>query len=115
MFFITWFVLALLLLILLYRRYVPVFGVPCRKVNEAQIDENDILVDIRDYSASSRNPVNGSLHIPAAYLNRYASEIPGDRVLVIASDRLEKNWGIRELRKKGIKVVAYTLDGCGCQ
>ncbi|RDU35970.1 sulfurtransferase [Neobacillus piezotolerans] len=109
------YVLALILSILLSRRYVPVLGVPCRAIIEGQTDGNDILVDIRDYSTSSKNPVKVSLHIPAAYLDRYASEIPGDRVLIIASDRLEKNWGIRELRKKGINVVAYTLDGCGCQ
>ncbi len=103
-------VLALFLLLLIYRRYMPVYGIPLKIIEEETIG-NDIIVDIRDYAASSKNPIKGSLPIPAAYLARYASEIPGEKVLIIASDHLEKNWGIRELRKKGIKVVAYTLAG----
>ncbi|RHW41701.1 sulfurtransferase [Neobacillus notoginsengisoli] len=100
---------------LLYKRYIPVFGVPCREVTEGHLTNNDILLDIRDYTIASKNPVNGSFSIPAPYLNRYMSEIPGKHVHLVASDRLEKNWAIRVLRKNGYHVVGYSLAGCGCQ
>ncbi|WP_059172624.1 hypothetical protein [Bacillus sp. FJAT-27445] len=115
MYIVTGSALAGILFYLLYRRYVPVYGIPCKEVIEVETVGNDILLDIRDYATSSKNPVKGSLPIPAAYLKRYMEEIPASQVYIIASDRLEKNWGIRLLRKKGFKVIAYTLAGCGCR
>ncbi len=100
---------------MLYKRYVPVLGVPCREDFSDQLDSNDILLDIRDYNVASKNPINGSYSIPAAYLLRYMEEIPGKQVHIVASDRLEKNWAIRVLRKKGYRVIGYSLAGCGCQ
>jgi len=100
---------------LLYRRYVPVCGVPCREFLAEHSIGNDILLDIRDYNTASKTPISGSLSIPAAYLPRYMGEIPGKQVHIVASDRLEKNWAIRVLRKKGYQVTGYSLAGCGCQ
>lgn len=115
MFFYTVSVLVMGILYLLYRRYVPVCGVPCREFLAEHSACNDILLDIRDYNTASKNPISGSLSMPAAYLLRYMGEIPGKQVHIVASDRLEKNWAIRVLRKKGYHVTGYSLAGCGCQ
>ncbi|WP_174733483.1 sulfurtransferase [Mesobacillus harenae] len=99
---------------LLYKRYVPVLGVPCKDIREEKLEYIDIILDIRDYNISSKTPVEGALTIPTAYLARYFKEIPGREIYIVASDHLEKNMGIRLLRKRGFKVMGYTLTDCGC-
>ena len=103
-------VFALLLLIsvvvMLYKRAVPVSGVPCK--NKIQ-ESGAVVVDLRDYNDSSDNPVAGGINIPVAYLNRSHTDIPGKKVHVVAGGTMEKNIGIRILRKKGYRVVSYTL------
>ena len=104
------FVFALSLLIsvivMLYKRAVPVSGVPCK--NKIQ-ESGTAVVDLRDYNDSSDHPVAGAINIPVAYLNRSHTDIPGNKVHVIAGGTIEKNIGIRILRKKGYQVVSYTL------
>lgn len=108
------YLLAAMLLLLsyhLYRRYFPVCDVPCTDLTK----HGNVIVDIRDYSSSAKNPINGAITIPFAYLNRYNHEIPSKEVHLVASDSLEKNVGIRYLRKKGFRVVGYTLTDCHCE
>ncbi|WP_228409582.1 rhodanese-like domain-containing protein [Radiobacillus deserti] len=72
------------------------------------------MVDIRDYNVSSNDVIHGSISIPLAYLKRHHHEIPKEEVHVIASDKIERNLGVRVLRSKGFKVIGYTLTDCGC-
>lgn len=100
------FTLSLVLAFLLIRRYLPVKNVPYEgKVEEVQ----EVIVDIRDYNISDKNPLEGSINIPVAYIERYHEEIPRDKVHLVVHDELEKNIGVRMLRKKGIQVISYSV------
>lgn len=82
--------------------------------NKSQVDEDVILIDLRDYNISTKNPISEAINIPIAYLKRYYRDIHAKKVHVIASDQLEKNMGIRFLRKKGFKISSYSLTNCNC-
>ncbi|MDZ5471265.1 hypothetical protein SM124_05850 [Bacillus sp. 31A1R] len=96
---------------LLYKRYVPVRGVPC-----IQSFNHDIItiVDVRDYNESSNSNIPGAINIPVAYLDRYYNEINNKKIYIVAADHLEKNVSIRSLRKRGFSVMGYTLTECTC-
>jgi hypothetical protein len=98
----------------LYLRYFPVRGVPC--VSSLNQGADSIkMVDVRDYTQSYKDPIPGSTNIPVMYLNRNYRELSRMQVLVVASNRLEKNISIRFLRKKDINVVGYRLTRCKCK
>ncbi|WP_243290941.1 hypothetical protein [Bacillus sp. FJAT-47783] len=81
-----------------------------RNINMENLDLTTMnIVDIRDYNDAFKSPVHGAINVPVAYFNRYFSKIPQSDLVVVASNRLEKNIGIRFLRKKGFKVVGYTM------
>ncbi|UFU00414.1 sulfurtransferase [Radiobacillus kanasensis] len=101
--------------IILYSRTFPISGIPCIDINKDPHTPHRVMVDIRDYNVASNDMINGSISIPLAYLKRYHHEIPREEVHVIASDKIERNLGVRVLRSKGFKVTGYTLTECGCQ
>ncbi|MDL4840433.1 rhodanese-like domain-containing protein [Aquibacillus rhizosphaerae] len=104
-----------IILYLMYLRYVPIKGIPCIDVSSNQMDQISLKLDIRDYNSSAKQEVEGSIVMPVAYLKRYYKEIPSKELVVIASDRTEKNLGIRFLHNKGFKVIGYTLTSCKCE
>jgi hypothetical protein len=55
------------------------------------------------------NALPGAINIPIAYLTRYCYEIPNGDLIVLASNSLEKNVGVRLLRKNGFCVSGYTI------
>ena len=69
----------------------------------------EVIVDIRDYNIADKNPFKGSINIPIAYIERYHGEIPRDQVHLIVHNELERNIGVRMLRKKGINVKSYSV------
>ena len=100
------FTISIVLFLFFIRRYYPVKNVPYEsKVEEVQ----EVIVDIRDYNIADKNPLKGSINIPVAYIERYHQEIPRDKVHLIVRDELEKNIGVRMLRKKGIHVKSYSV------
>src|SRR5690606_35223153 len=92
---------------ILYRRYFPVLGMCCKKLGE--LDRSTIVIDVRDYNESYKDPIPGAINIPIAYINRHYNEITNGDLHVVASNRLGKNFGIRLLRKKGFRVVGYSI------
>ncbi|PLR83695.1 hypothetical protein [Bacillus sp. V33-4] len=110
----TFLVLIILgvMIVNIYKRYIPVSGV--RNIYWFNHDLEIInIVDLRDYNVAYKNPILGSINIPVAYLKRHYTEIQNSSIHVVASDQLEKNMGIRFLRRKGIRVVGYTVtDNC---
>ncbi|WP_069203047.1 sulfurtransferase [Bacillus testis] len=106
--------IGLAILFLLYSRYMPVAGVRCKSLKAIMQEPAKVVVDLRDYNVSSRSPLNGTINIPVAYIKRHYHDIPNKQVHVVATDRIEKNMGIRLLRKEGIQVVSYSLEGCPC-
>ncbi|MCQ6274267.1 hypothetical protein JMM81_04660 [Bacillus sp. V3B] len=106
-------ILLSIIFVFIYRRYVPVLGVPCiRSLNK----DGDLIkvVDVRDYNLSYKDPIQGSINIPVAYLKRNFHEVSNSKIIVVASNRLEKNISIRFLKNKGCKVMGYTLTDCIC-
>ncbi|PLR76297.1 sulfurtransferase [Bacillus sp. V3-13] len=103
-----------ILFLFIYRRYFPVYGVPCKDIKIEHGNKIEVILDLRDYNVAAKDPVNGALNIPIAYLNRSFQEVPRKEVHILASDKLEKNIGVRILRQKGFKVIGYALADCGC-
>ncbi|MEN2767996.1 sulfurtransferase [Ornithinibacillus xuwenensis] len=104
-------VVGLLLCIMLYRRYFPLVGIPCKKTGHDKT--STVVVDIRDYNIGMGNHPS-DLRIPYAYLKRFIQEIPNRKLHVIANDRLELNLGVRYLVSKGYQVDSYQLSNCSC-
>lgn len=109
----TLLIFALLISFSLYRRYFPVLNVPCSDRLYSQVDQV-VKIDLRDYNKSYRSYVDDTIQIPVAYLKRHMHEIQGDQVFVIASNKVEKNIGIRILQNKGYKVIGFKLTECDC-
>jgi hypothetical protein len=91
----------------LFERYFPVFSVAY--IPREEIETKSTIIDLRDYNQSSKFSIPGAINIPVAYLNRFSTDIPNRKLYIIASNNLEKNVGIRLLRKKGFQVIGYTL------
>lgn len=101
---------GLLIIWFLYVRYFPVLDV---KEIEApkQIDENLSIVDVRDFNeVAMYNPELNTTHIPLSYIQRYYTDFHSKEIILIVSDNLGKNIGIRFLRRKGFKVRGYIKE-----
>lgn len=106
-------ILLALIIGFIYKRYFPILGVRCS--HHPSNHPNAItVVDVRDYNQSYNDSIEDSVNIPVGYLKRYFHEIPNLNIHIIASNSLEKNMSIRFFRKRGFKVVSYTLTECNC-
>lgn len=92
----------------LYKRYIPVRGVQYARLEELDFEKINVI-DLRDYNDSYKSPIKGAINIPIAYLNRSYKEIPCCKLHVISSSILEKNVGIRFLRRKGFMIIGFTI------
>ncbi|WP_042455557.1 rhodanese-like domain-containing protein [Neobacillus dielmonensis] len=99
---------TVVILYLSYKRYFPVFGVQYIQFNELDLDKIKII-DVRDYNESFKDPIEGAINLPIAYLKRNHNEIPDRDLHLVVSSLLEKNIAIRFFRKKGYKVLGYTI------
>ncbi|MGM9929148.1 MAG: sulfurtransferase [Bacillus sp. (in: firmicutes)] len=100
---------------ILYKRYMPVTGVQCENIQSGNIEEETVIVDLRDYNSATGQCVEETIHIPIAYIKRNYREIPKRNVHIIVDNQVEKNMGVRLLRQKGINVVSYTMPECCMQ
>jgi rhodanese-related sulfurtransferase len=71
--------------------------------------KNVNVIDVRDYNDSYKEPIPGAINIPIAYLNRHYPEIPNIDLYIVASDKIEKNMGVRILREKGFQIIGCTI------
>lgn len=105
---IVMFVLLIVVGYLIAIRNFPIIGL--NYIDKKELDLTTLIkIDVRDYNESYKNPVKGAINVPVAYLKRYYLEIPSKDLIVVASNRLDKNVGIRFLRTKGFNVVGYTI------
>ncbi|WPZ20102.1 rhodanese [Geobacillus subterraneus] len=102
-----------LFIVALYRRYGPVKGVLCLSVD--QVSNHLLIVDLRDYNEINDRMFRHALHIPVAYIKRQLSSIPRQPLHVVAQDVVEKNIGIRLLRRYGYEVKSYSIAACDCR
>lgn|SRR5690625_4735264 len=106
------FIVGFLFSIMIYKRYFPVLGIPC-KTNH-QDNTSVMIVDLRDYNIGTRDN-QSDMRIPYAYLKRFIQEIPKQQLHVIANDRLELHLGVRYLKSKGYQVGSYQISNCPCR
>lgn len=100
-------ILIVIIGIYAYKRYVPVFGVS--EVISYSIEEDVVVLDLRDYQSTFNEPISESLNIPYSYLKRYYKEIPKRKLLIIATDAIEKNLAIRFLLRKKFQVFGFKV------
>lgn len=98
-----------------YKRYVTAKGVKHDCADNLKEHDDILLLDVRAYNISYKDPVKGAFELPVAYFIRSYEEIPDRPIHIIASDEMEKNMAVRLLRKKGKIVVSYSLteEDCG--
>jgi len=105
---------AILIVMAYFSRYIPTIGVRCVDSNTCK--QNDVhFVDVRDYNQSYKQPIKEATNIPTAYLRRFYKEIPNGKIVVIASDLIEKNLSVRFLKRKGFDVIGYSITNCKCK
>ncbi|MCP8970208.1 rhodanese-like domain-containing protein [Ectobacillus ponti] len=91
--------------LVLYIRYMPVYGV--QAADEARADI--LVLDVRDYNETSKCQTNAAVHIPYAYLVRFYQDIPKRPLHVVAASRLDRNLAIRFLRRRGYTIASYHI------
>ncbi|MFD2759658.1 hypothetical protein [Lentibacillus juripiscarius] len=103
--------ILLFVLVLVYRRYIPVAGIGNMPLHSVSYNSNDVVfVDMRDYQLSCRDPIECAYQLPLPYLKRYIHELPTDKqVVIVASDYEGKNLGARFLKQKRINVIGYHM------
>lgn len=98
-------VLLAITLRMIYKRYVPVYGI--KKLDKMLPSEEITLIDVREYNEVYYTKDASVLHMPIPYLGRNYRDIPTKQVAIIASDRISRNVSIRELRKYGFQVIGF--------
>ncbi|OLO28590.1 hypothetical protein BTR23_17375 [Alkalihalophilus pseudofirmus] len=98
----------------LYKRYVPVFGLSYIEL-ENILDEETVLLDIRDYLQAYKKPIPGAFNIPLAYIKRNYRELNGKTICIIGSNMLDITLGTRFLKRKDIKVIGYYIVDKKCK
>ncbi|WAA13332.1 rhodanese-like domain-containing protein [Fervidibacillus halotolerans] len=108
-------ILGILFIEQFYKRYVPIQGIDFREIDTIDRREDIVLLDIRDYQEAAKDEIPGSINIPFAYLKRFYREIPNKKIHLIASNCMEKNIGVRYLKKYGFSVQSYTVKEQKCK
>lgn len=98
-----------------YKRYVTAKGVEHGCADELKGNSDILLLDVRAYNISYKDPIEGAFELPIAYFIRSYEEIPDRPIHIVASDEMEKNMAVRLLRKKGKNIISYSLteEDCG--
>lgn len=109
------FIIISLLLFELYKRYMPIKGIVHCDADDIDQNGEMVLLDIRDYQEAENSPIPGAINVPFAYVKRYYGTIPQKPIHLIASNCMEKNIGIRYLRKYGFSVQSCTITGKTCK
>lgn len=109
----TFLVGFLIVIFVLYHRYVPVRGIRC--MSKKRVNSSDFkIVDVRDYTQSYADSIDGAVNIPLAYLKREYEELEKENIVIVASNHVEKNISTRFLTKKGVHVVGYMITESSC-
>ncbi|MFF2876062.1 hypothetical protein ACFVR2_07020 [Gottfriedia sp. NPDC057991] len=99
----------------LYIRYFPIWHIKCTNLSSILSKKSTQIIDVRDYNESNKMPIINALNIPIGYLKRSYVDISNNEIHIVASNKLEKNISIRFLRKKGFKIIGYSLTTCDCK
>ena len=100
-------IILLGILFMVYERVVPVTGVAAFDPKRKKVRKETVLLDVRDYDMASNDPVEGSVHLPLAYIRRYVHKIEMREIVLIVSDQLSLNLSVRFLQRKGFTITGY--------
>lgn len=92
----------------IYKRYIPIVNIP--RIFDLKRTTDSVLLDVRDYQTTFKEPVEGAINIPYAYLNRFYKDIPQVNIIVVATDTVEKNLAVRFLKKKGYQISGFMYE-----
>lgn len=101
----------LLVSILSYIIFYRYFPVRTKQWNSLDVTAEYVVVDVRDYQDSSKGDCEKVIALPCGYIRRYASDIPEGHVIVMGSNFVECNVGVRQLKRLGFDVKGYLIIG----
>ncbi|PFA70159.1 hypothetical protein CN378_02320 [Bacillus sp. AFS015802] len=98
---------------MLYYRYFPV---STKQWFSHEVTSGHVVVDVRDYQDSSKGDCEEVVALPCGYIRRYFSDIPSGPLVVMGSNLIECNVGVRQLKRLGFSVEGYLIidDGKKC-
>ncbi|MCL6587468.1 MAG: sulfurtransferase [Anoxybacillus sp.] len=88
----------------LYIRYVPVCGVSMISKTQLTDIQHVAVVDLREYNEATTLPVPAAISLPLSYVTRNYHQIPYKDVILITSDAITTNLGVRKLKRYGFRV-----------
>ncbi|SMF86073.1 Rhodanese-related sulfurtransferase [Paenibacillus uliginis N3/975] len=112
------YMIAAMLLVYAYRRWVPIHGLKlmkCSELTQAKKDHPNLKVlDVRDVSEYTachlKESVNISLgRLPFVWDKELSTE---DEVIIVTPNRSEGLLAARKLKKVGFKSLFYLTDDC---
>ncbi|MGM0751119.1 MAG: hypothetical protein ACQET6_04260 [Bacillota bacterium] len=103
-------VISLLLLsVLTYMMYYRYFPVWTKRLSSPEVTSRHVVVDVRDYQDSAKEDCHNIIAIPCGYIRRHSHDIPNGPVVVMGSNLIECNVGVRQLKRLGFKVKGYII------
>ncbi|MFI8687460.1 hypothetical protein [Rossellomorea sp. NPDC077527] len=103
--------ILLLVSVFSYMMYYRYFPVRTRQWFSREVTSEHIVVDVRDYQDSSKGDCDDVVALPCGYIRRYFSDIPEGPLLVMGSNLIECNVGVRQLKRLGFNVEGYLIIG----
>lgn len=100
------FLLIVTMIYQVYVRYVPVCGVSSVSLQQlsGMKKENITVVDLREYNEATALPIQAAISLPLSYLKRNYQQLPCKDVIVVTSDSITTNLGVRKLKRYGFRV-----------
>ncbi|MCA1063038.1 hypothetical protein LS684_23895 (plasmid) [Cytobacillus spongiae] len=95
--------------VLSYMMYYRYFPVRIKQWTSPEVSSRHVIVDVRDYQDSSRGNCPNIVAIPCGYIKRHSHDIPDGPILVMGSNPIECNVGVRQLIRHGFNVEGYLM------
>lgn len=99
----------LLFSVLSYMMYYRYFPVRSEQWSSLEVASQHVVVDVRDYQDSSKEDCVNIIAIPCGYIRRHSSDIPDGPIVVMGSNSVECNVGVRQLKRLGFQVDGYVI------
>lgn len=88
----------------LYVRYVPVCGVSMISKTQLSNIKHAAVIDLREYNEATALPIPAAIPLPLSYIERNYHQIPYKDVILITSDAITTNLGVRKLKRYGFRI-----------
>ncbi|RBP01118.1 hypothetical protein [Rossellomorea aquimaris] len=103
-------VISLLLFsVLSYMMFYRYFPVRTKQWSSLEVTSRYVVVDVRDYQDSSKEVCDNIVAIPCGYITRHYHDIPEGPIVVMGSNPIECNVGVRQLKRLGFQVEGYII------